>query len=135
MAVSAVPKGYHSVTPYLIAKDARALIDFAKQAFEFDRHDLGAILLALAAPLGVFVIVELALDPAFGTVEEVGEGPAQVFQVGFEPGVDHGGDEGIEHVGDGASGNAFFGERSRIGFVGQGAIAVEGDFIEEMGCG
>jgi hypothetical protein len=108
---------------------------FAKQAFEFDRHDLGAILLALAALLGIFVVVEFALDPALGAVEEVGERPAQVLQIGFEPGVDHGGDEGIEHVGDGASGDALFRERPRVGFVGEGAIAVEGDFIEKMGGG
>ena len=34
MAVSPIPKGYHSVTPYLVAKDARALIDFATKAFD-----------------------------------------------------------------------------------------------------
>ena len=75
---------------------------FADQPFELDRFDLGAILLALAALLGIFVVVELALDPELRTVEEVAERPSQVFEIGLDPRVDHGGNEGIEHVGDGA---------------------------------
>ena len=31
--VSAVPPGYHTITPYLVAQDARALIEFIKQTF------------------------------------------------------------------------------------------------------
>ena len=33
MAVKAIPDGYHSVTPYLICKNAAAAIEFYKQAF------------------------------------------------------------------------------------------------------
>ena len=33
MTVKAIPDGYHSVTPYLIAKGANAAIDFYKAAF------------------------------------------------------------------------------------------------------
>jgi hypothetical protein len=93
----------HGVAPFDQA-DA-----FADLPFELDRLDLGAILLALAALLGVLVVVEFALDAAFGAVEEVGERPAQVFKVGFEPCVDHRGDEGVEHVGDSACGHALVG--------------------------
>ena len=32
MAVKPIPEGYHSVTPYLIVKNAAGLIDFMKQA-------------------------------------------------------------------------------------------------------
>jgi len=32
-AVNPIPKGYHTITPYLIAENAAALIDFAKHAF------------------------------------------------------------------------------------------------------
>src|SRR5215203_4570543 len=32
--VSFIPKGYHTVTPYLVAKDARKLIQFAVNAFD-----------------------------------------------------------------------------------------------------
>jgi len=34
MAVPAIPKGYHSVTPYLMIGGAARLIDFLKQAFD-----------------------------------------------------------------------------------------------------
>jgi PhnB protein len=33
MAVKAIPDGYHTVTPYLIIKDAAAAIDYYKRAF------------------------------------------------------------------------------------------------------
>jgi PhnB protein len=33
MAVKPIPDGYHTVTPYLIVKDASAAIDFYKKAF------------------------------------------------------------------------------------------------------
>ncbi|MGA9352945.1 MAG: VOC family protein [Terriglobales bacterium] len=32
-AVDPIPKGYHTVTPYLVAEDGPALVEFAKQAF------------------------------------------------------------------------------------------------------
>ena len=34
MAVNPVPDGYHTVTPYLIASDAQAVINFAIRAFD-----------------------------------------------------------------------------------------------------
>jgi PhnB protein len=33
MTVKPIPEGYHTVTPYLVAKDAAAAIDFYKKAF------------------------------------------------------------------------------------------------------
>ena len=33
MPVQAIPQGYHSVTPYLIVKDAARALEFYKQAF------------------------------------------------------------------------------------------------------
>ena len=33
MAVKAIPEGYHTVTPYLIVKDAAGAIDFYRKAF------------------------------------------------------------------------------------------------------
>jgi uncharacterized glyoxalase superfamily protein PhnB len=33
MAVKAIPEGYHSVTPYLVANDARGLLTFILEAF------------------------------------------------------------------------------------------------------
>ena len=37
---SAVPEGYHSVTPYLIVDDAMKLIEFMKQAFDAEEKEL-----------------------------------------------------------------------------------------------
>ena len=36
MATSAIPKGYHSVTPYLVIKGAAQAIEFYKKAFNAD---------------------------------------------------------------------------------------------------
>lgn len=33
MAVKPIPEGYHTVTPYLVVKDAAGLLSFVKQAF------------------------------------------------------------------------------------------------------
>ncbi|HUK26626.1 MAG TPA: VOC family protein [Terriglobales bacterium] len=43
-AVSPVPKGYRTVTPYLVAKDGAALIDFMKQTFSAEElfRDIGS---------------------------------------------------------------------------------------------
>ena len=44
MTVKAIPAGYHTVTPYLLSKDAAAVLDFAKRAFgatEVEKHEDG----------------------------------------------------------------------------------------------
>jgi PhnB protein len=33
MAVNPIPDGYHSITPYLVVKDAASAIQFYQQAF------------------------------------------------------------------------------------------------------
>jgi PhnB protein len=39
MAVQPIPEGYHTITPYLIARDAARLIDFLQRAFHAEeRH-------------------------------------------------------------------------------------------------
>ena len=38
MAVTPVPEGYHTVTPYIVAKDAAGVIDFARRAFGAKEH-------------------------------------------------------------------------------------------------
>lgn len=43
MAVKTTPEGYHSVTPYLICKDAGKALEFYKKAFgaeELSRHEM-----------------------------------------------------------------------------------------------
>ena len=46
MAISAIPKGYHAVTPYLIIEGATKAIEFYKQAFaaELVNHFITLIL-------------------------------------------------------------------------------------------
>lgn len=39
MAVNYIPKGYHTVTPYLIVEGAAKLIDFLKKAFGAEERD------------------------------------------------------------------------------------------------
>lgn len=34
MSVNAIPKGYHTITPYLSVRDAHGLVDFLKRAFD-----------------------------------------------------------------------------------------------------
>ena len=44
MTVKAIPEGYHTVTPYLITREAARVLEFAKQAFgavEVERHEDG----------------------------------------------------------------------------------------------
>ena len=96
-----------------------------------ERH-LGAVLFPLAAALRLLVVVEFALDPVGGAVEEVDGRPEQIVEIGFEAGVAQGGDQGVEDVGDGAGDGVAFGQRSRIGFVLEGTIAVELEFGEDV---
>ena len=64
-------------------------------------------------------------------MEKIDSGPEQIFEVRFEAGVSEGGDKGVEDVGDGASDSPSFRQRSRVGFVLEGAIAMELEFIKE----
>jgi uncharacterized glyoxalase superfamily protein PhnB len=44
MATNSVPKGFHSVTPYLAIEDVRGFIEFTRHAFdatETSYHDMG----------------------------------------------------------------------------------------------
>jgi PhnB protein len=40
MAVKPIPDGYHTATPYLVARDAEQLLKFLKQAFGAKEHDI-----------------------------------------------------------------------------------------------
>ncbi len=60
---------------------------FGQEPLQFDRADLRSVLLALAALLRLFVVVEFALDPVGRAVEDVDDAPEQVFEVGLEAGV------------------------------------------------
>ena len=114
------------------ALDAAEVCPSAVGALQFDRADLRAILFALRSPLRLLVVVEFPLDAADGAVEGVDSRPEQVLEVGFEAGVAKGDDQGVEDVGDSAGDDAALGQRSRVGLVLEGAIAVELEFGEDV---
>ena len=92
----------------------------------------GAILLALAFALRLFVVVELAIDSVCRTVEEVDGRPEQPLEVRLKPGVVQRGDQRVEDVGDGASDHLSFGQRSRIRLVVEWTVAKELQFAEDV---
>ena len=55
MAVNAIPEGYHTVTPFILVKEASKVIEFAKQAF-------GALeAYRMAAPDGTIMHAEIRI--------------------------------------------------------------------------
>jgi hypothetical protein len=98
------------------------------EVLEFDRLDLSAILFALQAALGLLVIVQLPLDPQHGAVEDIGDGPEQVVEIGFEARIGQCRNEGVEDVGHRSGHMVTVGQRSRIGLVTVGAPAIELEF-------
>jgi len=114
-----VAEVFHAVTPL---DQCHAL---GSETLEFDRADFGAILVTLAALLRLLVVVEFAFDALVGAVEEIDGRPQQVLEVWFEACFAQAHDECVEDVGHGGSDDTGFGQRSRVGFVLEGAIAVK----------
>jgi hypothetical protein len=106
---------------------------FGRQALEFARLHLGAILLTVEATLRLLIVVERPFDPGRGAVEEVDLAPEDFFEVGFHAGVTEGGYEGIEDIDDGDGKALPVRHRARIGLVLKGAVAVELQLVERMG--
>ena len=105
---------------------------FGDVALQFDGLHLTAVLFALAAPLRLLVVVEFALDPVGGAVEEIDGRPQEIVEVGLEASVAEAHDQGVEDVGDRAGDDVAFGKRSGVGFVLERAIAVELEFGQDM---
>ena len=108
---------------------------FGDEAFQFNRANFGPVLAALRAPLRLLVFVELAVDAGRHAVEDIGGGPEQVFQVGFEPRVAESDDEGVEDIRDRAFDGAGAWQGPRIGVVGKRSMSEELQFVEDEGCG
>jgi uncharacterized glyoxalase superfamily protein PhnB len=67
MAVNPIPEGYHTVTPYLLAKDAAALLNFLKQA-------LGAVVKSShGSPDGKIMHAELRIGNSMLMLAEASE--------------------------------------------------------------
>ena len=77
-------------------------LPFGRQALQLDRLHFGAVLFALPAALRLLVVVQLALDPVGGAVEDVDSRPEKIVEVGLEAGVFQGDDQGVEDIGNGA---------------------------------
>ena len=102
------------------------------ELLQFDRADLGAVLLQLRPALGLLVGVEFQLDAVDLAMEDVGERPQQVIEIVLEPGVRQDGGEVINDGGESGTDGFGFGQRARIGFVPAGPVAIEGQFVEQM---
>jgi hypothetical protein len=94
-----------------------------------------AVLVLLAAFLRVFIVVQRALHPVGGPVEEVYRGPEQVFEVGFEARIAECGDQGVENVGYGAADEFRFRQGAMVGLVLEWPVAIELEFREQVGGG
>ena len=100
------------------------------QAFEFDRADFRAVLFLLALPLPVFVVVELALRAGALFVEEVGEMPEKIVEIGFEAGVMQDAAQDVEQVRNRTCHKVRIGKRAGIAFVAGRLIAVEFEAVD-----
>jgi hypothetical protein len=107
-------------------------LPLGRQAFQLDGLHFAAVLFALAAALRLFIVVQLALDPDGGPVEEVDGRPEEIVEVGLEAGVFQGDDQGVEDVGDGAGDMVALRKRSGIGFIREGTVAIKLKFAEDM---
>ena len=121
-----IAEGFHAVAAL---DQALARAD---QGFELDGFDLAAVLFTLKALLCLLVIVEFGLDPLDSAVEGVDGGPEDLVEVEIEAGVGHGGNQGVEDVGDCALDDVIFGCDPGIGLVFGGAVAVEFEFFDGM---
>ena len=108
---------------------------FGDRAFQLDRLDLAAILFALHPLLRLLIVVEFALDPGPCVVEDIDDAPGKILKVGFDPRVDQAGDQRVEHLGDGAPGDAIVRQRAMIGFIVIGTMTVKLHFLKEVGGG
>ena len=66
MSVKPIPDGYHTVTPYLIVKDAAGALDFYKEAFGATEA------MRMAGPGGKVMHAEVRSGGSPGTVRRSG---------------------------------------------------------------
>src|SRR5208337_3029976 len=100
---------------------------------KFDRANFGAILLLLRALLAVFIVFELTLHAGGFFVEEIGEAPEKIGEVGFEAGVLESPGKDVEQVRDGAFEPAGVRQRTRVGFACGWLVAVKLQILDNAG--
>src|SRR5690242_20175019 len=120
----------------LVTEEFQAVAAFDKrdalsrEPFELNGLHFGAILLALALALGLFVGIERALDAINGAMEQADRRPEQILEVRFEPGVAQGRDQGVKDVGNGTRDGLAFRKRSWVRLVVERAIPEELQFAQ-----
>ena len=105
-----------------------------RKALQLDGLHFATVLFALAAALRLFIVVQLALDPVGGPVEDVDRRPEEIVEVGLEAGVLQGDDQGVEDVGDGSGDMVALRKRPGIGFIREGTLRTW-SVGEEAWCG
>jgi len=103
-----------------------------QEAFQLDGADFRAVLLLLAALLGVLVDVKVALCAIGGPVEEIDRGPQQALELGLEARVTERCDQGVKDVGDGTRDDAGFRERPRVGLILERTVTMELQLGEDV---
>ncbi len=109
----------------MASRRSAIVVAFGDHSLELDGADFRAVLLLLAPALLVLVAVEFALDAIGGAVEEVDASTTAVVEVGLEPRVAQGRDEGVEDVGERALDAMLVGQGTWVGLVLMRAIAVD----------
>ena len=89
-------------------------------------------MLALALPLGLFILVEFALDAVCGAMEQIDGRPQQFLEVRFEPCGAQRRDQGVEDVGDRNGDYLALGKRPRVGLVAEWSVAEELQFAKDV---
>jgi len=89
-------------------------------------------LLGLPLALGLLVEIELALDAVDLAVEQIDERPQQVGEILFEPCPGQHRAEGFDHGAELAADGVRLRQRARIGLVPAGAMAAEGQFVQQV---
>ena len=100
------------------------------EALKFDRAHLGAVLLLLAALLPVFIVFELTLHAGGFFVEEIGEAPEQIVEVGLKARVLKHARNDVEDIGDGRLAQVSAGKGARVGLAGGWLVAVKLQLVE-----
>ena len=89
-------------------------------------------MLGLPLALGLFVEIELALDAVGLAVKEIDERPQQIGEIVLEPRAGQHDAQGLDSRVELAADGIGLGQRARIGLVPAGAMAAEGQFVQQV---